>query len=149
MTNGGKDEASWSTTSGTATMSLTEAITHLPVVKQQLVFEQVHGPSDDVGFGEATGNKDGTALLNWNHNGTSWGTLDAGYVLGTRFDTKIIASGGFIDVYYNGVQKIHHAVSSSGDYMKAGSYCQSNISKGDAAGAYCEVVIYALAVTHS
>lgn len=150
MTGGGKTEASWSTTTGTATMTVTESVDHLPAVKQQVVFAQVHGSSDDIAFGEATGQSNGTDLLDFNHNGTSWGTLDPAYVPGTRFTLKIVAAAGFIDVYYNGVDKVHHAASATGCYFKAGDYTQSNVAKGhDAPGAYGQVSISALSVTHS
>jgi hypothetical protein len=149
-TDNGMQDASWSTTSGTAAMTLTEAVTHLPVVKPQTTFAQIHNASDDVFEAEATGNGDGTATLNVNHNGGVWGVLDSSYVLGTRFTLKIVASGGYIDVYYNGVQKVHEASSASGCYFKAGDYTQSNIVKGhDSPGAYGEVVIYALNVQHT
>ena len=39
-----------------------------------------------------------------------------------------------IFVYYNGVQKVTYSKSGSGWYFKAGSYTQSNPSKGDGAG---------------
>jgi hypothetical protein len=130
-------------------MTLTEAVTHLPVVKQQTVFAQIHNSADDIFTAEATGNGNGTATLDVNHNGTVWGVLDPAYTLGTHFTLKVVASGGFIDVFYNGVQKVHQALSSSGAYFKAGDYTQSNITKGkDASGAYGEVVVYALSVTH-
>lgn len=151
MTNSGTANASWSTTSGTHTMELTEAVMHLPVVKPQTTFAQIHDASDDIFEAEATGNSDGTATLNINHNGTVWGSvLDTSYVLGTKFTLKVVASGGYIDIWYNGVQKVHQVNSSSGDYFKAGNYTQSNISKGhDSPGAYGETVIYALTVAHS
>jgi hypothetical protein len=147
----GVDDASWSTTSGTHTMELTEAVTHLPVVKPQTTFAQIHNSSDDVFEAEATGQSDGTIKLNVNHNGTTWGSdLDDAYVLGTKFTLKVVAGGGYIDVYYNGVQKVHEASSTSGDYFKAGDYTQSNIVKGkDAPGAYGEVIIYSLNVIHN
>lgn len=151
MAQNGTVNASWSTTSGTHTMELTEAVTHLPVVKPQTVFAQIHDSSDDVFIARASRKADGRIELDVNHNGTIWGSLlDTNYVLGTKFTLKVVASNGFIDIYYNGVQKVHQPVSTTGNYFKAGNYTQSNIVKGqDQPGAYGEVIIYSLKVTHS
>jgi hypothetical protein len=151
MTSNGTANADWSTTSGTHTMTVTEAVTHLPVVKPQTVFAQIHNASDDVFEAEAFGQSDGSVRLYANHNGTEWGQdLDSHYILGTKFTLKVVASGGYVDIYYNGTMKVHQAISSTGDYFKAGDYTQSNIVKGqDAPGAYGEVDLYALSVTHS
>lgn len=151
MTSGGTANASWSTTSGTHTMELTEAVTHLPVVKPETVFAQIHDAADDVFIAKATAQPDGTARLAIDHNGTVWGSvLDGAYVLGTRFTLKVVAGGGYIDIYYNGVQKVHQALSATGCYFKAGNYTQSNIVKGmDAPGAYGEVVLYSVKLTHN
>lgn len=147
----GSNDASWSTSSGAHTMTAVESVDHLPVVKPQTTFAQIHNANDDVFEAEATGHSDGTVSLNVNHNGTVWGSdLDDNYVLGTKFTLKIIASGGYIDIYYNGLQKVHEANTTSGDYFKVGDYTQSNIVKGhDAPGAYGQVTIYDLQVTHA
>jgi hypothetical protein len=42
MACGGSTNASWSTTSGSSTMEITEAITHIPVAKPQVIAGQVH-----------------------------------------------------------------------------------------------------------
>lgn len=149
MANIGTEEASWSTTSGRSDMRLTESIRHLPVAKPQLVFAQIHGPSDDLIEAEISG-KNGHNRLYINHNGKEYGSdLDDNYVLGTKFSLEIVASNGYVDVYYNGVQHVHQKLEDSGDYFKAGCYTQSNTSKGDAASAYGEVDIFAIKVTHS
>lgn len=145
MTAGGSEEASWSTTSGTNTMTVREAITHLTVVKPQVTVAQVHDGEDDV----IVIRLDGPHHLYAEHNGTDYGDLDNNYVLGTAFTAQFVASGGHIRISYNGVQKVDYTKTSSGDYFKAGCYTQSNTSKGDAADAYAQVVIYALAVTHT
>jgi len=145
MTPGGGDEASWSTTSGTHTMVVREAITHLTVAKPQVTVAQVHDDSDDV----IVIRLDGPHHLYAEHNGTDYGDLDTAYTLGTAFTARFVASGGHIKIYYNGVAKVDYAKSGSGDYFKAGCYTQSNTSKGDAADAYAQVVIYSLQVTHS
>lgn len=130
-------------------MALTESINHLPAAKPQVVFAQIHGENDDLIEAEISG-KGGHNRLYINHNGKQYGSdLDDNYVLGTKFNLEIVASGGYVDVYYNGVQHVHQPLNDTGDYFKAGCYTQSNTSKGDAPSAYGEVDIYAIKVTHT
>lgn len=149
MANVGTEEASWPTTSGRHDMKLTESINHLPTAKPELVFAQIHGPSDDLIEAEITG-KGGHNRLYVNHNGKQYGSdLDSNYVLGTKFNLEILASNGYVDVYYNGARQVHQKLEDSGDYFKAGCYTQSNPSKGDSPAAYGEVDIYSIKVTHT
>lgn len=145
MTADGSDEAAWSTSSGTHTMTLTAAITHLTTAKPQVTVAQVHDDSDDV----LVVRLDGPHRLYAEHDGDSFGELDAHYTLGKRFTVSLVGAGGRVKIYYNGVLKADVAASGAGNYFKAGCYTQSNTDKGDAAGAYAEVVIFRLAVTHS
>jgi hypothetical protein len=145
MAAGGATEASWSTTSGTSTMTERLAITQLTAAKPQVTVGQVHDGSDDV----LVVRLDGPHHLYAEHNGRNYGDLDTNYVLGTVFTVAMVASGGHIKIYYNGAQKVDYPIKSSGDYFKAGCYLQSNTSKGDAADAYAQVVIYGLRVTHA
>lgn len=149
MANVGTKEASWSTTAGTHDLKLTESINHLPAVKPQLVFAQIHGQSDDLIEVEVSG-KNGRNRLYVNHNGKQYGSdLDDNYALGTRFSLEIYVAGGYVDVWYNGVLHVHQKLNDSGDYFKAGCYTQSNPSKGDAPTAYGEVDIYSIKLSHS
>jgi Alginate lyase len=145
MTAGGRDQASWSTTSGTHAMSLQLAITHLTVAKPQVTVAQIHDASDDV----LVVRLDGPGHLYVEHNGDDYGDLDTAYRLGSAFTVTFSVAGGHVRISYNGVPKVDHATSSTGDYFKAGCYTQSNTSKGDAPDAYAQVVIYRLTVTHS
>jgi len=148
MANVGTKEASWSTTVGTHDLKLTESINHLPAMKPQLVFAQIHGQSDDLIEVEISG-KGNHNRLYVNHNGKQYGSdLDDNYALGTKFSLEIYVTGGYVDVWYNGVRHVHQNLSDSGDYFKAGCYTQSNPSKGDAPTAYGEVDIYAIKVSH-
>lgn len=135
--------ASWSNTGGLHTMTIRQAITHLPDVKPHVVAGQIHDASDDVIM----------IRLERNHlfveaGGDEIGVLDPAYVLGTPFTVQITARDGYIQVSYNGELKVHYNQSGSGYYFKAGCYTQSNPSKGDAADAYGEVIIYSLQVSH-
>src|SRR5882757_1786752 len=111
MTNNDSGNASSSTTSGTNTMAIDEAITATPAVKPHVVAGQVHDASDDVLVIRLEGSK-----LFVDHNGTDGPTLTSSYALGTRFTVQIVASGGHIKVSYNGAQADDYAISSSGDY---------------------------------
>lgn len=147
MTNNGSALASWSTTSGTHTMFIDQAITTVPATKKHVVAGQIHDPSDDVI----------TVRLEYpklfvDHNGVAGNTLTTNYVLGTRFTVKFEASGGQIRVYYNGSATPNDTLSRSGSgmYFKAGDYTQSNCDTDSPCSAtnYGEVIIYGLTVTH-
>jgi hypothetical protein len=86
--------ASWSTTSGAHHLTVVHRITHLPVVKPEIVVAQIHDAADDVVmvryekgrlFVEAAGNE--IALL------------DPDLPLGQTFTTGIDSSKGYIDVF--------------------------------------------------
>jgi hypothetical protein len=143
MINNGSSPASWSTTSGTHTMEIDQAITHLPVVKPHVVAGQIHNAADDV----CVFRLEGTTLF-IDLNGVRGPTLTTGYQLGTRFKVKFVAHNGGVDFYYNGQFIYTYKVSTSGCYFKTGCYTQSNTSKGDAPTAYGEVVVYNYTVTH-
>ena len=48
MANNGQDKASWSTTSGTNTLFIDQAITAVPKTKKHVVAGQIHDTKDDV-----------------------------------------------------------------------------------------------------
>jgi hypothetical protein len=143
MINNGSSTASWSTTSGTHTMEITQAITHLPVVKPHVVAGQIHDAGDDVIVFRLEGTK-----LFVDQNGANGPVLTSSYRLGDVFTVKFVARNGGVECYYNGQYIYTYKVSASGCYFKAGCYTQSNTSKGDSATAYGEVVIYSLKITH-
>ena len=145
MTNAGADHAAWSTTSGVHTMTVTQAITHLPVVKPHVVAGQIHDASDDLVMIRL----EGTHLF-VEGGGEELGDLDSSYQLGTRFTVRIRAANGRVGIYYQDLTtpKVDVSRDATGCYFKAGAYTQSNPSRGDAPTAYGEVVIYALSVTH-
>ena len=135
--------ASWSTTSGTHVLELTQRITHLPVVKPQLVCGQIHSETDYLILIELDSHK-----LYVRYRDATAGVLDEGYELGTFFDLRIEASGGYVDVFYNGAHKVHQPMTEKGCYFKAGCYVQSNTSTGDLPTAYGQVEISRLEITH-
>lgn len=136
--------ASWSPASGTHLMELTQRVTHLPVVKPQLVCGQIHNQSDYLILVELDDH-----LLYVRYRDAVAGVLDDNYQLGTFFDMQIRASRGYADVFYNGVHKVHHRLDATGCYFKAGCYVQSNTSTGDSPSAFGQVEISRLALSHS
>jgi hypothetical protein len=148
MTNNGSALASWSSSVGTSTMEIDQVVTHLPVVKPQIVVGQIHGPSDDI----ITFRLEGTHLY-MDHNGVAGNNLDSNYVLGTRFKAKFVVANNQVQSYYNGVLKETYPISFTGAYFKAGAYVQSSCKgskevTGESCDAYGEVIIYNVTVTH-
>lgn len=149
MASNGKSLANWSTTAGTHTMTIDQAITAVPKVKKHVVAGQIHNADDDVIVIRLEYPK-----LFVDINGKSGPTLDANYTLGKRFSVKFEASNGKIKTYYNGSAKPVHTLTKkgSGNYFKAGAYIQSNCSKEKKKACndnnYGEVVIYKLLVQH-
>ena len=143
MTPGGAANASWSSVSGTHTMVIRQAITHLPRVKPHVVAGQIHDGRDEVVMVRLEGRR-----LFVEAGGKELAVLDGDYVLGRAFTITLVASGGRIRLLHNNVMKLNHAASVAGCYFKAGCYTQSNPGRGDAADDHGEVVVYQLEVTH-
>ncbi|MDC7221393.1 MAG: polysaccharide lyase family 7 protein [Spirochaetales bacterium] len=144
MAYGGQAEANWDTDNGRHVMKIVQAITHLPDVKNEVVAGQIHDAHDDVVMIRLHGTK-----LFVEAEGVNKGVLDENYELGTKFEIEISAENDVIGVRYNKDVEVKFNVHKEGCYFKAGVYTQSNLSKGDAADAYGEVVIYDLNVAHS
>jgi poly(beta-D-mannuronate) lyase len=138
---GGK-EARWNVGTGTHTMIITQAITHLPAVKREVVAGQIHDADDDVVMIRLEGRR-----LLVSPVGT---ILDSAHELGTRFTVKLVAGGGRIKVFHDDMStpRVDIASAAVGCYFKAGVYTQSNTTTGDAPEAYGQVVIYDLQVSH-
>ena len=147
----GSNEAAWSIASGTHTMQIRQAVTHLPVVKPETVVAQIHGGDDDVlaVIADGKGGTNGGPAICFRNGDARAGCLDANYKLGNPYDLKIVASNGKIDIYYNGLLKGSFTSSAAECYFKVGNYTQSNLSKGDQASAYGETVLYGVKVAHA
>jgi Alginate lyase len=145
MTADGADEAAWSTSAGTHTLTITQAITHLPDEKPHVVAGQIHDAEDDIVMIRLEGDR-----LFVEGDGEELGLLDDAYVLGTVFTVQMSAHDGMIDVYYEdlGTPAVTVAREVEGCYFKAGVYTQSNEEQGDAPDAYGEVVIHELVLEH-
>lgn len=145
MVHHGVDRAAWSIASGSHTMTVTQAITHLPSVKPHLVAGQIHDGNDEVVMIRLEGRRLFVA-----GGGEQFGELDAAYRLGVPFTVRMQAAQGRIRVYYEDLQtpKVDVPHSAATCYFKAGAYTQSNLEKGDHPSAYGAVTIYALTVQH-
>jgi poly(beta-D-mannuronate) lyase len=140
-----QSSASWNTTdSELHTLTVVEAIMHLPDHKPHVVCAQIHDAKDDLLMIRLEGRK-----LFVERNKTGDVELDPNYQLGTFFEVKIAAGRGHVQVFYNGTPKMDWEVARKGCYFKAGCYTQSNVQKGDAAAAYGEVAIRKLNVTEA
>jgi len=115
------------------------------MVKPHVVTAQIHDAEDDV----IEVRLEGQRLLVASDNGSNKITLDPAYVLDTPYDLEIDAAGGHIRVSYNATPKADITTSGSGWYFKAGSYVQSNPSRGDTPDAVGQVLLYSLTVQHT
>jgi hypothetical protein len=142
----GSAKASWSSTSGTHTMVIDQAITALPKEKPHVVAGQIHGGSDDLSVFRLEGSK-----LYVTDEDNKHTLLNEKYELGTRFQVKFEVSDGKIRAYYNGALKATISKSFSGAYFKAGAYTQANCEKSSPCNEsnYGEVKIYQLTVSHT
>jgi hypothetical protein len=151
MTDAGLVEAAWSLATGTHTMIVTEAITHLPAARPQVVAAQIH---DNLSPGVILELRLNTAeLFVQGANGANEGILDSNYALGTLYTVKFVVSGGQVQVYYNDMAtpKVIFTPpppTDAGTYFKAGCYTQSNVDAGDLPTAYGQVLVTALQVMH-
>jgi hypothetical protein len=136
--------ASWSPASGEHVMELTQRITHLPVVKPQLICGQIHSGTEYLIMIEL----DARRLYVRDRDAVA-GVLDDDYQLGTFFDLQVRAADGFVTVFYNGVDKVRVPLRATGCYFKAGCYVQSSTSTGDLPTAYGQVEISRLTLSHA
>lgn len=147
MKNNGQDKAAWSSTSGTHTMVLSQAITRLPSTKPHVVAGQIHDSADDTQVFRL----EGGSLWLTNGDEAHYKLITSSYTLGTRFEAKFVVSGGTIRAYYNGVLQSTLTKSFSGAYFKAGAYTQARCANSSpcSSGNYGEVVVYGVQVSHS
>ncbi|MBP8538157.1 polysaccharide lyase family 7 protein [Streptomyces sp. MK37H] len=147
MTADGSATTGWSSTTGTHTMVVDEAITHLPSGKPHVMAGQIHDATSDV----TSFRLEGTNLYITSYNTTHYKLVTSGYKLGDRFQGKFVAHDGKVDVYYNGtLQATVNAKFGSG-YFKAGDYTQANCGNATPCddSNYGEVALYGVTVKHT
>ena len=147
MKNNGADKAAWSSGSGTHTMVLSEAVTHLPSTRPYVVAGQIHDSADDTQVFRL----EGSSLWLTNGDSTHYKLITSSYQLGTRFEAKFVVNNNTIKAYYNGALQSTLSKSFSGAYFKAGAYTQANCGNSSPCSSsnYGEVVVYSVAVSHS
>lgn len=150
MKDNGKNEIFWSSSKGTHTLFIEEAITATPKNKPDVVAGQIHGDDDDLLVIRLEGSK-----LYLSRGGEHLAVLDENYVLGQRFTFKFEAANGKMFTYYNNgaepVYTLEKKVKQA--YFKIGVYTQSNCETEESSDLcsddnYGEVVIYQAQVTH-
>lgn len=148
MSAEGKDQASWSSTKGNHTMTVSGQINRLTKVKPQTVIAQIHDDSDDISVWRVEADK------LWLTTGdTTHGYLvDPNFTLGKPYTLRYAVSGGVISYIYNGAV-VPFTLKSKGSawYFKAGLYLQSNpgTAPSESTTEYSEVVLRSVSVTHS
>jgi hypothetical protein len=124
----GPDEAAWSNTTGVHTLTVTQAVTHLPDAKPEAVTAQIHNGHDDVLQIRLEGPR---LLAEYNDDGAKQIDLDPHYTLGTRYTLTITAANRRVQISYNGAAKVDLSLSGDAWYFTAGAYVQSNTGTGD------------------
>jgi Ni/Co efflux regulator RcnB len=144
-----KDEAwsnaAWSNKTGTHTIEGTYAVTHTFKARPQLAFVQIHDGGDDVL--QVSVDRDTVALFyNDKKTRVELGTFKPG----EKMKVKLVAKESKVEVYYNDEKRADVPKTGTSWYFKTGAYLQTNVTDwGEEAGAYGEVTIHALKVTHS
>lgn len=147
MTGNGRQNAAWSSSSGTHTMTISEAITNLPAQRPFVVAGQIHDADDDVSVFRL----EGTKLYVTNGDDSHYKLVTSSYALGTTFEAKFVVHGGKIDAYYNGTLQTTISKKFSGAYFKAGAYTQANCGNSAPCDEsnFGQVVLRRLTVAHS
>jgi hypothetical protein len=146
MTNSGSSNASWSSTSGTHTLIIDQAVNRLPVTKSHVVAGQIHDGNDRSVF-----RLEGTKLYVTRDNDTHYKLVTDNYQLGTLFEAKFVVGGGNIKAYFNGVLQTTIPVRFTTGYFKAGAYTQANCGNSSPCDTsnYGEVTVYNVSVRHN
>ena len=151
MKSNGSTNAAWSNATETHQMTITQAITHLPEARRNVVAGQIHGGSGDVLQIRLEGSR---LFARFEGDSDLDQTLNSDYQLGTMFTVGIRADASGIAVAYadvNGVraQDSHNVVATAPTgYFTAGCYTPSNDSvSNEPDEAYGEVLIDSVKVT--
>jgi len=146
MADNGASTASWSSTAGTHMLTVTEAFTHLPDGKPDLVGAQIHDADDDITVFRLEGGN----LYITEGNNAHYKLVTGNYALGTKFEARYVVRNGEVNVYYNGALQTTISNRFSGAYFKAGAYTQANCGNSSPCSSsnYGETTIYNVSVFH-
>ncbi|MEU3626710.1 polysaccharide lyase family 7 protein [Amycolatopsis coloradensis] len=144
---GGTTPASWSSTTGTHTLTVDESFDRLPADKPHVVGAQIHDADDDL----SAFRLEGTDLYLTRGDDPHYRLITANYLLGTRFQAKYVVRGDRINAYYNGTLQASFPAAFAGGYFKAGAYTQANCTNSApcADRNHGQVTIYRISVTHN
>jgi len=146
MVDNGATTASWSSTAGSHMLTVTEAFTHLPDGKPELVGAQIHDADDDITVFRLEGGN----LYITDGDNPHYKLVTSNYALGTKFEARYVVRDGKVNVYYNGALQTTISNRFSGAYFKAGAYTQANCSNASPCSSsnYGETTIYNVSVFH-
>jgi hypothetical protein len=146
-----------STDSGEHFMEFEEMVTVIQPFKPQVVVGQVHALNDDL-FMIRAGKywrEDKHYVLDVVSHNVVVGVLDTQFQLNEKFKVKLNIKDGYVQVDYTRGERTSRVefqsvtlVSNDECYFKVGNYMQSNVARGEEPGAYSEVWLYSVAVTH-
>ncbi|GAA4005279.1 polysaccharide lyase family 7 protein [Allokutzneria multivorans] len=147
MTNGGKDNASWSSGSGKHVLEVEAAVTRLPNDKPHVVAAQIHDGSDDVSVFRVEGKK----VYVTKGDDAHFHLVTSSYELGRKFVARFEVSGGRIKAFFNGTLAVSFEKKFSGAYFKTGAYVQANCSNSSPCDGenFGEVRVFRVGVAHS
>ncbi len=146
MTAEGKAPAAWSSGSGTHTLTMDVAVTHLPNSKEAVVTGQVNDVNGDLTSFQLKG----TRLFLTRGDNSRYKLVTDNYRLGTRFRLKFVVGGGMIRAYYNGNLWDTIPAEFTAGHFRAGAKTLANCrdSLPCDPGNYGEAIAYGLTVTH-
>ncbi|OLZ44694.1 hypothetical protein BS329_35790 [Amycolatopsis coloradensis] len=146
MTADGKAPAAWSSGSGTHTLTMDVAVTHLPNSKEAVVTGQVNDVNGDLTSFQLKG----TRLFLTRGDNSKYKLVTDNYRLGTRFRLKFVVGGGTIKAHYN--ENLWDTIPAefTAGHFRAGAKTLANCrdSLPCDPGNYGEAIVYGLTVTH-
>lgn len=142
------NEACWSSYAGYHIMTIDQAITHIPVLKPEVVVGQIHDKPDDVVVFRLDNKRLYINIDTDRFEGDDI-TLTNSYELGTRFTVAFEVEKNITNFYYNGTYVGKMNGRYNGGYFKAGMYVQSNEAKTAKNNEYGQVDIFNLQFCHA
>ena len=140
-----RNTTTFSSTSGTHTLTVSGTVTRQPNGTPAVVVAQVHGADDDLATFRLQG---GTMYVSEGDENTAH--TAGGGAVGSAFTVRFVVSDGSIKAYYNGGLVTTIDGDFSGAYFQAGAFTQANCDNSSPCDLsnYGEVVISGLSVSH-
>jgi hypothetical protein len=149
--------ASWATTVGYHTLSVSGAILELVANKKRVILTQVHYGGSDLVVTRTDSNGAGGLQVAFWYQDLESVVVEPNYILGTRYTIQKVVYGGKVYCYWNGVLRatFTDTVNTSTNYFKVGAYFLTRtglVFEGGAAepaSSYAKVSVVAPRVTHA